>query len=131
MLKKSKKWIGYDFNYGHYEKPLREGGCTSETDEMRQFFRDFKSDLKGALKNLDMKVYQMKSNYYDVTVVLSNEDETKFVYLSLGDMRTNPRWNERILIRTMKHSTDWTGGMNNWTSSDELISDIQRLVSRM
>lgn len=128
MLKKSKKWVGYDFNYGHYDNPPREG--SDENDEMKQFFKDFRSDLKKALKEINCKVYHMKKNYYDVTAVISNESEDKFVYLSLGDMRGNPYWNERILIRTMAHSKDWVGGSNHWTTSSELMSSINWLMRR-
>lgn len=128
MLKKAKKWIGYDFYYGHYDNPPREG--TDENDEMKQFFRDFRSDLRKALKDKGMKVYQMKKNYYDVTAVISDEAKDKFVYLSLGDMRGNPRWNERILVRTMAHPKDWTGGSNHFTDSSDLISTINFLMRR-
>lgn len=131
MLKKAKKWIGYDFNYGHYDNPPREGGGTSETDEMRQFFRDFRSDLKAAFKDTNIKIYQMKKNYYDVTLVLSNLDESKFIFVSIGDMRYTTRWNERILYRTMKHATDWTGGMNQYTDTEHLVSNLKDLMERM
>lgn len=125
MLKKSKKWIGYDFNYGHYDCPPREG--TDENDEMKQFFRDFRSDMKSNLKGTGMKIYEMKKNYYDVTLIVSNENETKFEMVSLGDMRYTPRWYEHILYRTMKNSKDWTGGSNCYANNiDELVEGMKR-----
>ena len=125
MMKKTLKWIGYDFYYGHYDNPPREG--TDENDEMKQFFRDFRSDLKAALKPAGMKVIHMKKNYYDVTAVVGTEDGSKLYYVSLGDMRCNPHWNERVLIRTMAHEKDWTGGANHYCSCDNLVESLQSL----
>ena len=128
MLKKAKKWIGYNFQYGHWDNPPREG--TDENDEMKQFFRDFRSDLRDALKKVRLKIYRMKPNYYNVTAVISDPEETHFVYLSIGDMRYEKFWNERILIRTMAHAQDWTGGGNHWTDTEHLIDEIAWLMER-
>lgn len=128
MLKKAKKWIGYNFQYGHWDNPPREG--IDEHDEMKQFFRDFRSDLRAALKKAGLKVYRMKPNYYDVTAVISDPEGTRFVYLNIGDMRYEKFWNERILIRTMAHAQDWTGGGNHWTDTEHLIENITWLMER-
>lgn len=125
-MRKLANWRGYNFNYGHYDNPPREG--TDETDEMKKFFSDFKKFLKKELEPLRLKIYQMKRNYYDVTAVISNDSEDKFLYLSLGDMRNNQNWDNHILIRQMKHSKDWTGGGNHWTNLEELAQDIKWLM---
>ena len=129
MLKKTKKWLGYNFNYGHYDNPPREG--VGENDEMRQFFRDFRSDMKANLKNTGLKIYEMKKNYYDVTFIVSNEEETKFIYVSLGDMRYNPKWNVHILYRSMAHSKDWSGGSNYYANDiDDLVENMKIMMER-
>lgn len=128
MLKKSRKWVGYDFTDGHWDKPLREG--TDESDEMRQFFKDFKSDLAAALKKAGLRIYQIEPNYYDVTAVISNPEKTRFVYISLGDMRYEPHWEARIMYRTMAHPKDWTGGANHWTDAEHLVDEVKWLMER-
>ena len=126
MLKKAKKWTEYNFQYGHWDNPPREG--IDENDEMKQFFRDFRSDLRAALKEVGLKIYRMKPNYYSVTAVISDPEEKHFVYLSLGDVRYERSWSEHILVRTMAHAEDWSGGGNHWTNTDRLIDDVSWLM---
>lgn len=126
MKLKTDKWKHYNFYYGHWNNPPREG--TDETDEMKQFFRDFRSDLKKILKDTNFKIYQMKKNYYDVSCIISSLDETKFIYLSLGDMRFNfNHWFEQVLVRTMKNPQDYSGGMNHYCSVVEILETIESL----
>jgi hypothetical protein len=122
MNAKLKKWVGFDFwNNRTFEKPPREG--TDESDEMKQFFRDIRSDLKKSLAEKDIIIHRLKPNYYDVNAVVT-DGNGKFAYISLGDMRGNVNWNQRILIRTMKHEKDWTGGANHFVNYDDIPEQI-------
>ncbi len=127
ITKKTKKWIGFDFDRNRtFDNPPREG--TDESDEMKQFFRDFRSDLKASLKGTGLKIYQMKKNYYVVTLIISNEEETKFCLLSCGDVRWS-NWAQNMYIRGMDNPTDWSGrNYNNvWTNLtclDEKLNDM-------
>lgn len=130
FCKKTKKWIGFDFDgYKTFENPPREG--TDESDEMRQFFRDFRSDLKAMLKNTGLKIYQMKKNYYDVTLIISDEAETKFCLLSCGDVRWSD-WSRRMYIRGMETPNDWSGrNFNNVnTNVERLKEDLTDMFER-
>lgn len=124
MLKKAKKWIGYNFNNGNWNKPPREG--TDESDEMQQFFKDFRSDLKRELAEVGVSIHSMKPNYYDVTAVVSKGG--KFAYISLGDMRSGRGWEKSILVRSMAHAKDWSGGANTYTDFDGLPERILKLL---
>lgn len=117
-----KKWVDFDFDHSRtYEKPPREGA--DESDEMKQFFRELKSDLKKCLKEKGIQIHQMKPNYWNVTAVVT-DGNGKFAYISLSDMRWNAHWDRRILVRTMKHEKDWTGGHNNMVKYDEVPDKI-------
>ena len=48
--------------------------------------------------------------------------------MSISDVRYLPNeWVDNILIRTMKHDKDWTGGMNYYTDLVNFTKDIARL----
>lgn len=129
FCKKTKKWIGFDFGTNRtFDNPPREG--TDESDEMKQFFRDFRSDLKATLKGTGLKIYQMKKNYYDITLIISNEAETKFCLLSCGDVRFGD-WS-RMYIRGMNNPTDWSGRNYNNINTDvnRLMDDLIDLFQR-
>lgn len=131
FCKKTKKWIGFDFDRNRtFDNPQREG--TDESDEMKQFFRDFKSDLKAMVKDMGLKVYQMKKNYYDVSLIISNESETKFCFLSCGDVRWDD-WSRKMYIRGMENPKDWSGrNFNNVrTDVDRLQDDLIDMFTRI
>lgn len=131
ITKKTKKWIGFDFDGNRtFDNPPREG--TDESDEMKQFFRDFRSDLKATLKGTNLKVYQMKKNYYDVTLIISNEEETKFCLLSCGDVRWDD-WSHKMYIRGMDTPTDWSGRNYNNVRTDvtRLEDDLKDMFNRI
>ena len=66
-----------------------------------------------------------------VSAVIEKPDvdvtKSRYVYLAISDVRFFRRqWATSILVRTMKHSKDWTGG-SNWYCS---ISDVRAAVDR-
>ncbi|MDF2841644.1 MAG: hypothetical protein K0R00_70 [Herbinix sp.] len=128
MDPKLKKWVGFNFDLNKtFEKPPREG--TDESDEMKQFFKDLKSDIKKALGSKGIKIIRMKPNYYSTTIVVGDGKE-KYAYISFGDMRWNGLWNSQILVRTMKHDKDWSGGHNNFVNYDGIPDKILELWER-
>jgi hypothetical protein len=122
MGPKLKEWIGFNFDRNKsFEKPPREG--TDESDEMKEFFRTLKSDLKKALSEKGIQIHQMKPSYYNVSAVVT-DGNGKFAYLSFGDMRWSNLFPEQILVRTMKHEKDWTGGGNHHVKYDYIPEKI-------
>lgn len=102
------KWIDYDFNYGNYI------GDSYETQEMRLFMRDFKKVLI-KLISPEYEIVEYHKNYYEVSTVLKRKEDSQLIYLSIPDLRyCKNGWINDILIRTMKHEKDWTGGMNHY-----------------
>jgi hypothetical protein len=117
-----KQWIGFDFDRNRtYEKPPREG--TDESDEMKEFFRILKLDLKRILSLQEIKIHRMKPNYWDVDVVVT-DGNGKFAYIMLGDMRWEKLFPDRILVRNMKHEKDCTSGSNTYVKYDDIPEQI-------
>lgn len=116
-MKKTKKWCGHDF--------MSESG-PYESENMKQLFRDFRSDLKKGLKDVG-KIVSMHPNHFDITAVVSNMDDTKWCYISVCDTRDS-NWDHRILYRSMDHPKDWTGGRNQYTDLDHLIEDVKEML---
>ena len=50
------------------------------------------------------------------------------MYMSISDVRYFPcEWVENILIRTMQHDKDWSGGTNHYTDLINFTKDIANL----
>ena len=93
-------------------------------------FVSFNTKYKNVIKNLLPYGYELHSwsrgHYYCSAVI--KDIEGRFIYMSIGDVRHFPHeWAEQILIRTMKHDKDWTGGMNHRTDLINFAKDIQKL----
>ena len=118
-MSKIAKWIGFDFDHHRsYENPPREG--TDESDEMKQFYKDFRSDLRKEMKIRNLKIVKVSKNYWDITALVSDPDGKSFVYISLGDMR----YCAKVLIRCASGPDDYTGGSNHYTSLDKMYDDV-------
>ena len=121
---KTTKWIGFDFDHNRsYDNPPREG--TDESDEMKQFYKDFRSDLRKEMKIRNLKIVKVSKNYWDITALVSDPDGKSFVYISLGDMR----YCDKVLIRSASGPDDYTGGSNHYTSLDKMYDDVAELIN--
>lgn len=92
-----RKYVGYNFYY-HY-------------DEQKSFFRVFKNAVKKKLP-ARWTIEKWRVNWFECSGVLK-DDQGRYVYLHVGDIRYwQDKWIDDILIRTMEHDKDWTGGQN-------------------
>ena len=79
-------------------------------------FKSFNTKYKNAIKKLLPNGYEIK------------DTDGRFIYMSISDVRYFPNeWVNDILIRTMKHDKDWTGGVNHFTDLVNFTKDIARL----
>lgn len=115
---KAEKWFDYGF----------DGGCTT-TKEYEQFQKDCKSDLKKMASDNGMELYDFNKNHFCFSAVLT--DGEKFVYVSVSDVR-HFGWNSdtRILVRTMRHAKDWSGGMNQYCTWNRVGELARKLIDR-
>lgn len=93
-------------------------------------FKSFDLKYKNAIKKLlpeGYSIHKWNRNHYESSCVIK-DNEGRFIYLSYPDVRFFPHeWINNILIRTMKHEKDWTGGCNYRAHLFGLTESIQRL----
>lgn len=112
-----KKYIGHQF----------ESSCM-RTKEYIAFERRCKKELKDMCAKVGINVHSFNPNHFMWTAVL--EKDGKFIYVSISDVRFWNNWYNHILVRTMKHDKDWTGGSNNYCHFDEIAEKALYLLSR-
>ena len=77
----------------------------------------------------------MHKNHYEFSCVICKKGTggapDKYVYLSISDVRFfHGEWIYNILIRTMKHAKDWTGGTNGFCQIDQIKERVDELMKR-
>lgn len=83
--------------------------------------------LKRVCKRNKWLFVKANRNHYCFSAVIQRDDG-QYIYISISDVRHfNNAWYKTILFRTMKHSTDWTGGTNNHCILDELESCLKKV----
>lgn len=115
-LKRS-KWEGHMFSTGPYAGK-----------DYITFEKDSKTDLKKMLKEEGLKLHNFSKNHYCFTAVVTDGLE-HFIYISQSDVR----WSDldRILIRTMKHDKDWTGGHNRYCRWEEVGKRAKQMIESL
>ena len=120
MTKTMQKWLGFHFSTGSY---------TGE--DYRSFQRNAKADLKKQIIPAGFELHAFNGNHYEFSAVLKYIATGKFIYVSIPDVRFwQDEWAHDVLIRTMAHDKDWTGGPNNRCEWDEIAETAKRLVER-
>ena len=130
------KFYSYSDRTWHYKSELPKtlqsfvnyvfSGGSYTGNDFNVFNTKFKNAIKKMLPDNYALHYWNKGHYYCSAVIKDNEE--RFIYISIPDVRFFPHeWIANILIRTMKHDKDWTGGSNNFTDLINFTKDIQKL----
>jgi hypothetical protein len=114
---KVKDYINYRFESSCYR-----------TEEYIKFERQCRKELKSMLTERGINLHKFLPNHFEWSAVL--EKGGKFVYVRISDVRCFSWYNE-VLIRTMAHDRDWTGGTNNYCSFDKIGYYADNLFSKM
>ncbi len=100
-------------------------GCYAGDD-----FQSFNTKYRNAIKKMLPDGYEIHSwhkNHYECSAVIRDFDG-RFIYMRISDVRYwSNGWIDDVLIRTMKHDKDWTGGPNRYTTLFTFTEDIQKL----
>jgi len=88
------------------------------TEQYVKFERLCKSEIKKQCKDNGINLHKFNGNHFCWSAVL--EKDGKFIYVSMSDVRFFGNWYDAILIRTMAHEKDWSGGANHYCSFDEI-----------
>lgn len=95
-------------------------------DDFRKFTSNFYNAVRRRLPD-GYCIHGWNRGHYIASYVIKTEDNN-YIYLSIPDVRFSPNeWFTHILIRTMEHPKDWTGGPNRYTTLFTLTNDIQKL----
>lgn len=95
-----------------------------KTKEYADFEKQCKKELKAQCKKEGFNLHSFNPNHFEWSAVF--EKDGKFIYVSLSDVRYW-NWYDKMLIRTMAHDKDWSGGTNRYCSFDEIGSTATRL----
>ncbi len=95
-------------------------------DDFKSFNTKFKNAIKKALP-AGYVIHDWHKNHYECSWVVKTPSN-HFIYSSVSDVRFFPNeWATDILIRTMKHDKDWSGGHNQRTSIFSYAADLERI----
>ncbi len=112
---------------GNWENHMFSTGTRTGEDYL-EFQKDSKKDLQKMCKDNGLKVFKFNPNHYCFSAILT--DGEKYVYVSQSDVRfTNDI--DNILIRSMAHSKDYSGGRNQFTSWENVGEEAVRIMERM
>lgn len=110
-----------------YGKEIEDwGGIVS--DEYKQFEKEYKAVLK---EFTNFEIEKFNKNHYEFSAVLKSKLNGRFYYVSISDVRYfKNEWADDILVRTMAHEKDWTGGTNERSNLKNLEHKLNNLVER-
>lgn len=99
------------------------------TPEYATFERKYKNYLKTHLPS-GYSIHEFIKSHFEFSCVIKSDDN-KFFYLSIPDVRYVVNgWKEKVLIRTMAHDKDWTGGQNYFIDITNLKESLQPLHAK-
>jgi hypothetical protein len=110
--------------YPFYSYSFSSGGTIGS--DFKSFNTKFRNFIKKNLPNGYSIHYWNRGHYYCSGVI--KDPIGRFIYFSIPDVRFfKNEWATNILIRTMKHDKDWTGGNNNYTDVFNFSDSITKL----
>ncbi len=80
------------------------------------------------LKSAGLTLKQFNKNHYCFSAVVT--DGERFAYISVSDVRSNPRIFSEVLYRTMAHEKDWHGGENRNCQWNDIGAACKELLGR-
>ena len=105
-----------------------------KSDEFKEFARDVRKALTKELAKYGINLPKFSVGHYDFSAFA--ERDGKYVYIGYDV----PRGGQPLdldacdcmygwLIRTAKSDTDFTGGWNNFSNTENLVNTINNLIS--
>lgn len=115
-------WFGHEFSSGYFPG-----------EDYRAFQGEYAKWLRKALPGYSVDVHR---NHYEFSAVVTRKCSegrpTRHVYLAISDVRFFPKsWYSSVLVRTMEHATDWTGGRNTYCAIGYIPKRVDELMAQM
>lgn len=117
---KINEWKNHEFS---------TGGIAGE--DYKKFQRQMKTDLKKQAVKEGFELHSFDPGHYEFSAVLSKQigNEERFIYVSISDVRFfKNHWADHVLVRTMKHDHDWTGGRNTFCRWEDVAEHAVSLL---
>lgn len=117
MLKREKEnWKNHKFSTG-----------SVAGEDYLKFQSDSKDDLEKMANENGLTLHDFSKNHYCFSAVLT--DGEKFVYISQSDVR----WSniDKILIRSMAHEKDYTGGRNQYCNWENVGKEAKNIIDTL
>lgn len=115
---KTTKWVGFQF-----------ASRIHPSDDYLSFQRDAKADLKKMANTAGFELDQFNKNHFEFSAVLKHRETGEFIYIRISDVRYFPdQWWNNVLIRTMQHDRDWTGGPNHYCRWSDIGTTAVQLI---
>lgn len=113
------KWLNHEFSTGPFAGK-----------DYLDFQKEMRVDLKKIAAANGFVLHKFNKNHYEFSAVLKDRERDVFVYINIADVRFfKNQWYDRVLYRTMKHDTDWSGGRNNFTNWENIGREARALVN--
>lgn len=93
----------------------------------KKFGTTFKAAVNTLIKRDGYHIVNFNAGYCYVSGFIT--DGTKYVYFSTQDFRLfEGEWRKNILIRSAKHAKDYSGGINRYTTLDDLHNNVRHIM---
>ena len=113
-----------------WDHEFSSGGTTGP--DYKEFQAAYGRWLRKALKGYKVNVL---GNHYEFSAVITRKGGAgpdRHVYLSISDVRFFPhQWAQHVLVRTMAHEKDWTGGPNTYCGVNGIPERVGELMAKM
>lgn len=110
-------WLNYTFK-----------SSSGLTEEFAAFSTQAKRELKKSMQGYTLLNYNRGHFYF--SAFFKNNTNQKIVYILCSDVRSfKNEWYENLLIRTAKHSKDYSGGSNCFSSWKQLKERADYLIN--
>lgn len=121
--------------YNKYNNQTIEDWGSVNSDQAKQFYKDFKRRLTLNCKKKGWELVKFSPNHYDFSGFIKRDE--KFVYFSYSiprgeePLRLNSRsYLSGFLVRTAISSADYIGGYNNFCSLLQFLDTVEYLLDK-
>ena len=103
---------------------------SGKTDEFKAFVKYFRKELTEQVKREGLELVKFNTGHFYVSGFVRNPDTGEYAYFSVSDVRFfRNEWCDNILIRTAKDDSDYHGGVNMYSTLEELGGRLMFLTS--
>jgi len=100
----------------------------SELSQYEALAAELEADLAAQLEGRPAKILRLLPNNWQFAAVLVNDDATKWMHLTVKDVREGSGWFDEIKLRRMSSERDWKGDEFHFAAWDEIGAAIEKYM---